>query len=89
MTKEETLQVINQSIDESAAAMKKIAEKLLNAQNWDFNHFGDRNTFARLVMGQLLEKEKSQYNIYSGRKPKDIKNFENVIQGELMFIRAI
>lgn len=61
MTKEETLAVVNEIIDESTKAMKAEAEKLLNAQEWDFNTFGDRNTFARTVMETIFDKEKKQY----------------------------
>ena len=61
MTKEETLQVINEIIDESTKAMKAEAKQLLDAQEWDFNTFNDRNTFARTAMEAIFDKEKKQY----------------------------
>lgn len=74
MTKEETLAVINSIIDESTAYMKKEAEKLLNTQSWDFDMFGDRNTFARTVMECIFEREKEAYQaINNTRAYKDLK----------------
>ena len=41
--------------------MKQEAAKLLDAQEWDFDAFGDTNTFARTAMEAIFEKEKRQY----------------------------
>ena len=62
MTKEETLQIVNEIITESAECMRKKAEKLCN-DNLDFNYFGDRNSFARCIIDVLLEEEREQYRI--------------------------
>ena len=37
--------------------MQKEATKLLNTRDWDFEMFGDRNTFARTVMEVIFEKD--------------------------------
>lgn len=84
MTKEETLQVINEIIDESTKAMKKEAERLLEAQSWDFNTFGDRNTFARVVMECIFEKEKKQYAAINNTKA--YKTLKANLAYELAFI---
>lgn len=60
MDRKETLKVINEMIDESTACMKKGAEKILSG-DWDFDQFGDRNTFARCIFAALLTNEKAQY----------------------------
>lgn len=86
MTKQETLDIINSIIDESTAAMKKEAEKLLDAQAWDFDTFGDRNTFARAAMEAIFDKEKSQYAaINNTRAYKDLKKN---LEYELAFIHV-
>ena len=84
MTKEETLQVINEIIDESTKAMKKEAERLLEAQSWDFNTFGDRNTFARVVMECVFQKEKEQYAAINNTK--GYKQLKTNLAYELAFI---
>lgn len=84
MTKEETLQVINEIIDESTKAMKREAEQLLNAQSWDFNLFGDRNTFARTAMECIFDKEKSQYQAINNTK--EYKQLKSNLAYELGFI---
>jgi len=61
MNRKETLEVVNQILDESYKAMKEGAERLVNAREWDFNQFGDRNTFARAVATVLLQEEIRQY----------------------------
>ena len=86
MTKQETLETINAIIDESAKAMKKEAEQLLNAQEWDFDTFDDRNTFARTAMECIFEKEKKQYAaINNTRKYKTLKA---ALDYELSFIHV-
>lgn len=84
MTKEETLQVINEIITESTNAMRKEAEKLLNAQSWDFDTFGDRNTFARTAMEAIFEKEKEQYQAINNTKA--YKELKANLKYELGFI---
>ena len=86
MTKEETLQVINEIIDESTKAMKKEAEQLLKAQSWDFDTFGDRNTFARTVMEVIFEKEKRQYQAINNTKA--YKSLKANLDYELSFIHV-
>ena len=83
MDRQQTLEVVNACIEESAVAMKKKAKELLNARDWDFEHFGDRNSFARLVMQELLKSEVPQYNT-----PKSDKDIKGAIAGELMYIRG-
>ena len=75
MDKKETINVINEIIEDSCKSMKVEAEKLLSAREWDFNQFGDRNTFARLVMECIFDKEKDQYKaiISNDRKAKQVK----------------
>lgn len=84
MDKKETLAVINEIIDESTASMRKEAEKLLNAQEWDFNQFGDRNTFARTVMEAIFDKEKKQYQAINNTKA--YKTLKANLAYELAFI---
>ena len=86
MTKEETLQVINEIIDESTKAMKKEAEQLLNAQSWDFDTFGDRNTFARTAMEVIFEKEKRQYQAINNTRA--YKTLKANLDYELSFIHV-
>ena len=86
MTKEETLQVINEIIDESAKYMKKEAEQLLNAQSWDFDAFGDRSTFARTAMEVIFDKEKKQYQAINNTKA--YKSLKANLDYELSFIHV-
>lgn len=86
MTKEETLQVINEIIDESTKAMKKEAERLLEAQSWDFDTFGDRNTFARTAMECIFEKEKKQYEVIN--HTKNYRQLKANLDYELSFIHV-
>ena len=86
MTKEETLQVINEIITESTTAMRKEAEQVLNAQSWDFDTFGDRNTFARTVMEAVFDKEKKQYQAINNTKA--YKTLKANIEYELAFIHV-
>lgn len=84
MEKKDVLDVIFSIINESGEYMKKGAIKLLSCREWDFNMFEDRNTFARLVMEVLFDKEKNQYlAINNTRKAKDLKR---ELQYESMFI---
>ena len=85
MTKEETLQVINEIIDESTASMKSRAVKLLESREWDFDTFGDRNTFARTVMEVMFDSEKSQYQAINNTKV--YKELKKELGYELAFIR--
>lgn len=84
MTKEETLQVINEIIDESTKAMKAEAKQLLDAQEWDFNTFNDRNTFARTAMEAIFDKEKKQYQAINNTKA--YKQLKANLEYELAFI---
>lgn len=86
MTKEETLQAINEIIDESTKVMKKEAERLLEAQSWDFDTFGDRNTFARTAMECIFEKEKKQYAAINNTKK--YKQLKANLDYELSFIHV-
>lgn len=86
MTKEETLNVINEIIEQSAAAMKKEAAQLLNAQAWDFDAFGDRNTFARTAMEVIFEKEKRQYAAVNNTRA--YKTLKANLDYELSFIHV-
>lgn len=88
MTKEETLAVINEIIDESTTCMKKEAEKLLDAQSWDFDTFGDRNTFARVVMEAIFEKEKKQYKVNAMKADvsRKYRSLKLQLEYELAFI---
>lgn len=84
MTKEETLQVINEIIDESAKHMKENSAKLLDRREWDFDKFGDRNTFARAVMEVMFENEHFQYQLPNpSRSYKDLKRD---LKYEMLFI---
>lgn len=74
MTKEETLNVINEIIEESAKSMKEKAEKMLDSKNFDFDVFGDRNTFARIAFEVLVDYEISQYMFKGNRRKKDFKD---------------
>ena len=86
MTKEETLQVINEIIDESTKSMKKEAAELLNTREWDFNTFGDRNTFARTAMEAIFDKEKKQYQAINNTKA--YKSLKANLDYELSFIHV-
>ena len=86
MTKEETLEIINSIIDDSTKAMKAEAEKLLNAQSWDFDTFNDRNTFARAVMECIFDKEKAQYAAINNTKA--YKQLKANLAYELAFIHV-
>ena len=86
MTKEETLNVINQIINDSTAAMKKEAAQLLDAQSWDFDAFGDRNTFARAAMECIFEKEKRQYAAINNTRA--YKSLKANLDYELAFIHV-
>ena len=86
MTKEETLQVINEIIDESTKAMKKEAERLLEAQSWDFDTFGDKNTFARTAIECIFEKEKEQYAVIN--HTKKYRQLKANLDYELSFIHV-
>ena len=90
MTKEETLQVINEVIDESTKAMKKEAERLLEVQSWDFDTFGDRNTFARVVMEAIFEKEIKQYraNTTKADVSRKYRKLKPSLEYELSFIHV-
>ena len=63
MNKQETLEVVNQMLDESYKTAKERAAKLLESRDWDFDQFGDRNTFARIVFEVLVNNELNQYKI--------------------------
>lgn len=84
MTKEETLEIVNKIIDESADAMKKEAVQLLNSRDWDFDQFGDRNTFVRAVLEALFMKEKDQYAAIDPKKA--YKKLRCELAYELSFI---
>ena len=84
MDKQETLAVINQIIDESTKFMKQDAQKLLEAKDWDYDTFGDRNTFARLVIECLFDREKEQY--ITTYKSDKVRRIKQEIQGSLPFI---
>lgn len=85
MTKESTLAVVNEIINESTEAMRREAEQLLNAREWNFNQFEDRNTFARTVMECIFDKEKQQYQAINNTKA--YKELKNELAYELAFIR--
>lgn len=82
--KHHTLSVINAIIKESSCAMEREAAKLLNARDWDFEMFGDRNTFARTVMEVIFEKEKRQYAAINNTKA--YKDLKKALDYELSFI---
>ena len=84
MTKEETLQVINEIIDESAAKMKENSTKLLDKRDWDFDKFGDRNTFARAVMECMFENEHFQYQ--PSDPTRTYKELKKQLKYEMLFI---
>lgn len=86
MNKEQTLEVINEIIDESSASMKKEVKRLLDSQEWDYDAFGNRNTFARVVMECIFEKEKGQYAVLYERKSKEYKRLKNALEYALAFI---
>jgi len=74
MTKEETLNVVTEIIDESAKHMKEKAKEMLNNHNVvDVNVFGDRNTFARIMFEILTQFELSQYEYKGNRKDYTFK----------------
>ena len=73
MTREETLTVVNKMLDESYKIAKERAEKLLAARDWDFDQFGDRNTFARVVFEVLMDNEISQYRAANGREKNQLE----------------
>lgn len=84
MEKKDVLEVIFAIINESAEYMKVEAIKLLSCREWDFNIFEDRNTFARMVIEVLFDKEKGQYkSCNNSRKAKELKR---ELQYESMFI---
>jgi len=84
MEKEEVLEIIFSIINESGQYMKKEAIKLLSCRKWDFNMFEDRNTFARLVMEVIFDKEKNQYQVINNTKK--VKELKKELQYESMFI---
>lgn len=84
MTKEETLQVINEIIDESAKHMKENSTKLLDKREWDFDKFGDRNTFARAVMEVMFENEHFQYQV--SEPSRTYKDLKKDLKYEMLFI---
>ncbi len=86
MTKEETLRVINEIIDESTKSMREEAKRLLEAQSWDFDTFGDRNTFARTAMEVIFEKEKRQYQAINNTRA--YKTLKANLDYELSFIHV-
>ena len=63
MNKTETLEVFNQMVDESSKTVKERAAKLLDVRDWDFDQFGDRNTFARVMFEALVGNEIRQYQV--------------------------
>lgn len=74
MTKEETLNVVNEIIDDSAKHMKEKAKKMLDNPNVvDVNIFGDRNTFARIMFEILTQFELPQYAYNGNTKDKTFK----------------
>lgn len=74
MTKEETLNVVTEIIEESAKHMKEKAKEMLNNHNVvDVNVFGDRNTFARIMFEILNQFELSQYEYKGNRKDYTFK----------------
>lgn len=87
MTKGETLEVVNQMLDESYKSAKEKALKLLSSREWDFDQFGDRNTFARCVFDSIIENEQTQYkplNKSTDRKyNKQVRELESTIFYEL------
>lgn len=84
MTKEETLQVINEIVDESAKHIKENAAKLLDKREWDFDKFGDRNTFARAVMEVMFENEHIQYQV--SEPSRTYKDLKKDLKYEMLFI---
>ena len=84
MTKEETLQVINEIVDESAKHIKENATKLLDKRDWDFDKFGDRNTFARAVMEVMFENEHTQYQLPN--PSRTYKELKKDLKYEMLFI---
>ena len=84
MTKEETLQVINEIIDESTKHMKENSAKLLDKREWDFDKFGDRNTFARAVMEVMFENEHFQYQV--SEPLRSYKDLKKDLKYEMLFI---
>lgn len=86
MDKKETLEIVNEIIDVSSNAMKRKAEELLNTREWDFDAFGDRNTFARAVIEVLLEDEKYQH--MARNNTKRFKDIRNALAYELSFIHT-
>ena len=86
MDKQQTLEVIYEIIDESTKAMKAEAEQLLNAQDWDFDMFKDRNTFARTAMETIFDKEKRQYQAINNTRA--YKNLKANLAYELNFIHV-
>ena len=84
MTKEETLQVINEIIEESAKKMKENSAKLLDKREWDFDKFGDRNTFARAVMEVMFENEHFQYQL--SEPTRTYKELKRDMKYEMLFL---
>lgn len=84
MEREETLQVINEIIDESAKKMKENSAKLLDRREWDFNQFGDRNTFARAVMEVMFEHEHFQYQ--PSEPTRSYKELKRDMKYEMLFL---
>lgn len=60
MDRKETKQVLDEIIEESYKKMKENAEAIMNG-NWNFDMFGDRNTFARIAFECLAKYELEQY----------------------------
>ena len=70
MNQKETLEVFNLMVDESSKAVKERAARLLNTrgEDWDFDQFGDRNTFARVMFEVLVGNEITQYKVLKHTK---------------------
>ncbi len=81
MTKEETLNVVTEIIEESAKHMKEKAKEMLNNPNVvDVDIFGDRNTYARIMFEILTQFELSQNEYKGNRKDKTFKRvYHNLI----------
>mgnify|MGYP007069954456 CR=1 FL=1 len=84
MTKEETLKVINEIIDDSAKSMKENAVKMLD-KNFDFDLFGDRNSFARIAWEILVNNEIPQYKYNGNRREKKFIELCNRLKYNLMY----
>ena len=90
MDRKETLEVVNQILDESYKAMKERAEKIVSAREWDFDQFGDRNTFGRAVASVLLVDEICQ-NMPINLEPRSAmkRKYNQLIRNIFYELRAI